>query len=359
MVLTLESIATRTFVTDDARWQAVLDRDASADGSFVTCVRTTGIYCRPSCPARHPKRENVFFASGPAEAERHGYRPCKRCRPNGIGTAERNAHAVADACRVIATADPAPSLADLAGGAGMSPYHFHRVFKEITGLTPKSYAAAHRAERVRARLSDAPTVTQAIYETGYSSNGRFYATVPETIGMTPTIYRANGAGIRIRFAVGEASIGAVLVAATERGICAIRMGDDAAALVRDFQAQFASAELIGDDPAFAQTVATVIGAVEAPGTGLDLPLDVRGTAFQHRVWQALRAIPPGTTATYSEIAATIGAPGAARAVAHACATNPVAVAIPCHRVVRRDGDLAGYRWGIARKRALLTREAAG
>lgn len=358
MTLTLDPVATRAFTTDDDRWQAVLTRDARADGHFVTCVRTTGIYCRPSCPARHPKRENVTFAASPAEAERQGYRPCKRCRPNGVGTAERNARAVADACRAIDESETAPLLADLATAAGMSPYHFHRIFKEITGLTPKAYASAHRADQVRARLGDAPTVTQAIYETGYASNGRFYATVPEAIGMTPTSYRASGAGTRIRFAVGASSFGAVLVAATERGICAIRFGDDPEALVRQFQDQFASAELIGDDADFAQTVATVIGAIESPGDGFDLPLDVRGTAFQHRVWQALRSIPAGTTTTYTEIATRIGAPKAARAVAHACATNEVAVAIPCHRVVRRDGDLAGYRWGIERKRALLAREAA-
>jgi AraC family transcriptional regulator of adaptative response/methylated-DNA-[protein]-cysteine methyltransferase len=357
MTTTLPLTATRRYAADDDRWQAVLDRDDAADGRFVTCVRTTGIYCRPSCPARHPKRENVFFAATPAEAERAGYRPCKRCHPNGQSTAQRNARAVADACRTIAEQEMAPSLAELAGSAGMSPYHFHRIFKEVTGLTPKSYAAAHRADRVRAHLANTPSVTRAIYEAGYGSNGRFYATAPETIGMTPTAYREGGVGTRIRFAVGQSSVGSVLVAATERGICAIRFGDDPEALVRDFQDQFAGAELIGNDEAFGRTVAAVIGAIEEPDQRFDLPLDVRGTAFQHRVWQALRTIPAGTTATYTEIAGRIGTPGSARAVAHACATNPVAVAIPCHRVVRQDGDLAGYRWGVERKRALLAREA--
>lgn len=356
-VMTLPTIG--MIATDDDRWQAVLTRDASADGQFVTCVRSTGIYCRPSCPARHPKRENVTFRHTPAEAERAGFRPCKRCHPAGLSTIQRNAHAVAEACRTIAGSETPQTLADLAEEAGMSRYHFHRVFRKITGLTPKAYATAQRAERVRAHLAEAPTVTRAIYESGYNSNGRFYAATPETIGMTPTSYRANGAGTRIRFAVAESNFGPVLVAATERGLCSILFGDDPSTLVKQLEDQFSDAELVDAHHEFEQTVATVIGAIEAPAAGVNLPLDVRGTAFQHRVWQALRAIPAGTTATYTDVARKIGEPRAARAVARACATNPVAIAIPCHRVVRQDGDLAGYRWGIDRKRALLAREAAG
>jgi AraC family transcriptional regulator of adaptative response/methylated-DNA-[protein]-cysteine methyltransferase len=239
----------------------------------------------------------------------------------------------------------------------MSRFHFHRIFKAVTGLTPKAYAAARRAERVRAELPRAGTVTEAIYEAGFNSNGRFYASASEMLGMTPTDYRSGGKRASIRFAVAECSLGSVLVAATDRGVCAILLGNDPEALVRDLQDRFPRAELIGGDAAFEQTVAAVLGMVEAPSRAVDLPLDVRGTAFQQRVWQALRTIPPGSTATYTDIADRIGAPKAVRAVAQACASNPVAIAIPCHRVVRNDGSLSGYRWGIERKRALLEREA--
>ena len=240
----------------------------------------------------------------------------------------------------------------------MSPFHFHRVFKGVTGLTPRAYAAAHRGERVRRELGKAPTVTAAIYDSGYSSNGRFYGESEQMLGMTPTEYRAGGARAEIRFAVGECSLGSILVARSERGVCAIFLGDDPDALTRELQDRFPRATLIGADPAFEDVVAKVVGLIEAPGTGVDLPLDVRGTAFQQRVWRALREIPAGSTASYREIASRIGAPRAVRAVAHACAVNPVAVAIPCHRVVRSDGGLAGYRWGVERKRELLEREAA-
>ena len=238
----------------------------------------------------------------------------------------------------------------------MSRFHFHRVFKSVTGVTPKAYAAQHRAQRVRDELSRSETVTDAIYDAGFNSNGRFYATAAQTLGMTPTTFRARGAGESIRFAVGDCSLGVVLVAATDKGVCAIMLGDDPEALVRDLQDRFGNARLIGADQAFEQWVAKVIGFVEAPALGLDLPLDVRGTAFQQRVWQALREIPAGQTASYTEIAARIGAPQAVRAVAHACASNAIAVAIPCHRVVRQSGALSGYRWGVKRKHALLDRE---
>lgn len=347
-----------TMSDDDARWSAVRRRDRAADGAFVYAVRTTGVYCRPSCAARTPRRENVTFHATCADAERAGFRPCKRCRPNEASLAERQAAAVAKACQLIDEAEELPSLDALARTAGLSRFHFHRVFKAVTGVTPKAYAAAHRGKRVRDELAHSDSVTSAIYGAGFNSNGRFYATASELLGMTPTEFRAGGAGTVIRFAVGECSLGAILVAATEKGVCAIEFGDDPDALVRSLQDRFANARLIGGDAEFEQLVAKVVGFVEAPAQGLDLPLDIRGTAFQQRVWTAIRAVPAGATASYSEIAARIGEPKAVRSVAQACASNAIAVAIPCHRIVRRDGSPSGYRWGVERKRALLEREAA-
>lgn len=356
------SMATRrhpgAFSSDAERWAAVVGRDRRADGVFYYSVRTTGVYCRPSCAARRARRENVRFHATGADAERAGFRPCKRCRPDGRGLGETRAAVVAKACRLIETAEELPSLDTLAAAAGLSRFHFHRVFKATTGLTPRAYAAAHRARRVRAELAKRGTVTDAIYGAGFNSSGRFYATVPAVLGMTPTHFRAGGGGAAIRFAVGECSLGSILVAATERGVCAILLGDDPDALARELQDRFPKARLIGGDRGFERLVATVVGFVEAPALGLDLPLDVRGTAFQQRVWQALRRVPAGTTTTYTKLAARIGRPTAVRAVARACATNAIAVAIPCHRVVRTDGSLAGYRWGVKRKRLLLEREAA-
>lgn len=341
---------------DDARWAAVTGRDPAADGVFYYSVATTGVYCRPSCAARQPRRENVTFHESCAAAERAGFRPCRRCRPNEPSLAQRHAAAVAGACRTIESAEEPPTLEALAVAAGLSTYHFHRLFKAATGVTPKAYASAHRSRRVRQELGRAPTVTAAIYEAGYNSSSRFYEHAGEHLGMTPTAYRDGGRSTEIRFAVGQCSLGAILVAATARGVCAIQFGDDPAALVRELQDRFPKARLEGGDAGFERLVAQVVGLVETPAHGLDLPLDVRGTAFQERVWQALRTIPAGSTASYAEIAGRIGNPKAVRAVARACAANPVAVAIPCHRVVRTDGALSGYRWGVERKRALLARE---
>jgi AraC family transcriptional regulator of adaptative response/methylated-DNA-[protein]-cysteine methyltransferase len=345
-------------VTDAERWTAVVARDRRADGAFYYSVRTTGVYCRPSCGARQARRENVGFHATCADAERAGFRPCKRCRPGDRGPDEARAAAVARACRLIEQAEELPGLDALAAAAGLSRFHFHRVFKAATGLTPRAYAAAHRARRVREELARGGTVTDAIYGAGFGSSGRFYATAGAVLGMRPTDFRAGGDGAAIRFAVGECSLGSILVAATERGVCAILLGDDPDALARQLQDRFPKARLIGGDRAFERLVARVVGFVEQPALGLDLPLDVRGTAFQQRVWQALREIPAGTTSTYTKIAARIGAPRAVRAVARACASNTLAVAIPCHRVVRHDGGLSGYRWGVERKRLLLAREAA-
>jgi AraC family transcriptional regulator of adaptative response/methylated-DNA-[protein]-cysteine methyltransferase len=341
----------------DGRWAAVVARDPRADGTFFYSVVTTGVYCRPSCPSRRANRRNVRFHSTRADAEAAGFRPCKRCKPDRSPDRQIHAAMVADICRAIEAAEEPLSLAVLAARAGLSPYHFHRVFKGATGLTPRAYAAARRGQRVRQELEKrSKTVTDAIYDAGFNSGGRFYEASAELLGMTPTDYRAGGAGTRIHFAVGECSLGSILVARTEKGVCAILLGDDPDALVRDLQDRFPRASLVGADAGFERTVAAVIGFVEAPALGLDLPLDVRGTAFQRRVWQALREIPAGSTTSYTEIAARIGAPNGARAVAQACGANTLAVAIPCHRVVRTDGAMSGYRWGVARKRKLLDRE---
>ena len=346
------------FATPEQRWAAVQARDAAADGHFVYAVKTTGVYCRPSASARLPRRENVEFFADEAAAQAAGYRASKRAAGDQTSLAIQRAALVAQACRLIETAPLPPSLDALATAAGMSSFHFHRVFKAATGLTPKAYVNAHRATRLRDELNAADgTITTAIYEAGFGSNSRFYETSTALLGMRPRQYREGGLHAQIRFAVGQCSLCAILVAQSQRGICAILIDDDPDMLVRHLQDQFPKAQLIGCDRDFEQLVAQVVGFIEAPALGLQLPLDVRGTAFQERVWQALRDIPPGMTVSYAELAERIGAPTAARAVARACAANCIAVAIPCHRVVRRDGDISGYRWGVERKRELLRRES--
>jgi len=342
---------------ENQRWQAVQQRDSESDGRFVYAVRTTGIFCRPSCPSRRPKRENVVFFADPESAVEAGFRPCRRCRPDqrGPSPAER---AVARACRLIETSEELPSLDALAESVGLSPHHFHRTFKRLTGVTPRAWAAERRAARLRDNLVAAQSVTSAMYDAGYAASSRLYEESGQRLGMRPTEFRAGGPGQRIRFALAETSLGTLLVAATERGVCAIEFGDDPQALVTTLQDRFHQAELLGADPAFEETVARICAYVEQPAGSLDLPLDIRGTAFQHRVWAELRKIPAGQTFSYAEVARAIGSPGAHRAVAQACARNPVAVAVPCHRVVRTDGGLSGYRWGVARKAALIAREAA-
>ncbi|TPN40178.1 bifunctional DNA-binding transcriptional regulator/O6-methylguanine-DNA methyltransferase Ada [Mesorhizobium sp. B2-3-3] len=346
-------------VAEDPRWARVVARDKSADGDFWYSVATTGVYCRPSCPSRRANPRNVQLHDTLAQAKATGFRACRRCNPDGPSIDAGNAAMVARACRMIEDSEEEPSLDQLAVAAGRSPGYFHRVFRAITGLTPKDYAAAHRAARVRQSLEDGVSVTTAIYDAGFNSSGRFYEKSTGMLGMTPTRYRAGGANEDIRFAVGESSLGAILVASSQKGVAAILLGDDPDALVRDLQNRFPKARLIGGDRDYEALVARVVGFVEAPRLGLHLPLDVRGTAFQQRVWRALRDIPVGGTVSYAEMAQRIGAPKATRAIAAACAANAHAMAIPCHRVIRKDGALSGYAWGAERKRALLEREAGG
>ena len=348
----------RSFVSEDERWKAVLERDRKADGQFYYSVKTTGVYCRPSCGARRPRRENVQFHASCAAAERAGFRPCQRCQPDGTTGCQQDIAKIEKACRSIETAEDWPGSEALARSAGLSPWHFHRVFTRLLGLTPKAYFNARRSARLRQALSRRRTVTEAIYDAGFNANSRFYAHASEILGMHAKHFRAGGSGATIRFAVGECWLGSLLVAATEKGVCAILLGDDPDRLTRELQDRFPKAHLIGGDRKFEQTVSRVVGIVQQPAVACALPLDVMGTAFQQKVWRALQAIPPGRTVTYSEIARRIGAPQAVRAVARACAANVLAVAIPCHRVVRTDGRLSGYRWGVERKRALLEKERA-
>jgi AraC family transcriptional regulator of adaptative response/methylated-DNA-[protein]-cysteine methyltransferase len=344
------------YLRDRQRWRALVLRDSNADGKFFYSVKTTGVYCCPGCASRLPRRENVAFHTSCAEAEQAGFRPCKRCQPNGMPRTEQYAATVAKACRLIETAEEAPPLKTLARAVGMSPFHLHRVFRKVVGLTPKGYASAHRAERMRKTLPKQNSVTAAIYNAGFKSSSRFYAKSAELLGMAPKRFRNGGVGAIVRFAIGQCSLGSVLVASSEKGVCAIFLGTDPETLVRELQDRFPKATLIEGDRDYARVVSRVVAFVERPRLGLNLPLDVQGTAFQQRVWQALREIPMGRTASYTDIAARIGNPKAVRAVAGACAANPIAVAIPCHRVLRHDGNLSGYRWGVGRKRSLLLRE---
>jgi AraC family transcriptional regulator of adaptative response/methylated-DNA-[protein]-cysteine methyltransferase len=357
-MMTSQAMTTSRSVQGDPRWARILARDPSADGEFWYSVATTGVYCRPSCPSRRANPVNVAIHDTLEEARRTGFRPCRRCRPEDQSRAAAQAAFVAEACWRIEASDETVRLDELARPSGLSAGRFHRLFKSVTGLTPRGYAAQCRSQRVREALGRGESVTRAFHEAGFGSSGRFYEISNDLLGMTPGRFRAGGARETLRFAVGACSLGAILVASSARGVAAIILGDDPESLVKELQDRFPQAELIGDDPDYDAVVAKVVGFVEAPGIGLELPLDIRGTAFQQRVWQALREIPSGKTASYAEVARRIGAPSATRAVAAACAANKIAVAIPCHRVVRSDGGLSGYRWGVERKRALLDQEAA-
>lgn len=351
-----EASAATATNADDARWQAVVARDKAFDGAFVYAVATTGVYCRPGCPSRRADRRNVSFYDSAAAAQEAGFRPCKRCKPNAAGHTTEIAQKIERVCRLIETSERVPPLDTLAKSVGLSRFHFHRVFKDVTGVTPKAYAMAHRAAQLKHRLNGTGSITDAIYDAGYASSGRFYTDSTARLGMTPKSYQAGGSGAALNVAVAQCSLGAVLVAASDKGVAAILLGDDPEALLRDVQDCFPNATMTGGNAAFDKLVQRVIGVIERPGAAHELPLDIRGTAFQQQVWAALMAIKPGTTASYSDIARAIGKPSAVRAVAGACAANAIAVAIPCHRVVRTDGNLSGYRWGIARKRTLLAKE---
>lgn len=347
-----------TFRTDEERWDAVLARDRNADGHFVYAVRTTGVYCRPSSSARLPKRVNVEFFDTASAAEAAGYRASRRVASDRTAAAERRADLVTRACRLIEASERPPTLARLGAWAGMSPFHFQRVFKAEVGVSPKAYAQASRARKLRSELRDcAASTTQAIFGAGFGSSGHFYATADRRLGMRAGAFRNGGAGTSILFATGTCSLGPLLVARSELGICAILLGNDPDGLLEDLRAQFPKAILVRGDRDYERQVQRVIRFVDEPAVGLDLPLDVRGTAFQERVWKAFREIPAGTTVTYADIARRMGRPGAAHAVAQAGAANPLAVVIPCHRVVRTDGEVSGCRWGAERSRRMLRREA--
>jgi AraC family transcriptional regulator of adaptative response/methylated-DNA-[protein]-cysteine methyltransferase len=346
------------YADDAARWQAVVARDRAAEGSFLYAVTTTGVFCRPTCPSRRPRRENTRFFATVSDADAAGFRPCRRCRPTGSSIEADHVAAIRRACALIEASETPPRLDDLAAAARLSPYHFHRLFKAVTGVTPRGYAAARRVRRVQDELASGTKVAEALYGAGYGSSSRLYEAASATLGMTPAAYRKGGTGIELAWGIVATPLGLLLVAASARGIAMIELGDDEAELVRRLEARFANAVRRRDDMALRPAIAALQGFIARPTQGLDLPLDIRGTAFQRLVWEQLRRIPVGETASYGEIADRLGRPGAARAVARACAANELALAIPCHRVIGGDGTLAGYRWGLARKRQLLLREGA-
>lgn len=341
---------TQTLPLDsDAAWAAFMARDRHSDGRFVGAVATTGIYCKPSCPARHPKREHVVFYRDAAEARAAGFRACLRCRPDEVG---RDRIAVACAVALIEAAEDALALEALASSVGYAPHHFHRLFKRATGVTPAAYARGLRARAAAIALTKETTVTEAIYEAGYAAPSRFYADGARRLGMTPSAWKRGGEGMTIRWTVADTSLGAMLVAATEKGLCRVSFDEDEAAL----RARFPRAEIVPGGAALTKLAASVVASVESPDRDRDLPLDVRGTAFQEAVWQALRDIPLGETRSYAELAAVAGNPRAVRAAGSACGANPVSIVVPCHRAQRTDGTLGGYAYGIDRKVALRVRE---
>jgi AraC family transcriptional regulator of adaptative response/methylated-DNA-[protein]-cysteine methyltransferase len=346
------------FATDASKWDAVLNRDRAAEGIFYLAVKSTGVYCRPGCPSRLPRRENSVFYDTRTQAEQAGYRPCKRCRPDALSPAEELTALVVRACRRIEGAERPLSLSELATEAGLSPSHFQRVFKERVGVSPRQYAAAHQARRFQDSLQSSASVTEAVYEAGFGSSSRAYESARRNLAMAPSAYRNGAPGVVIEYGVADSALGCLLVAATEQGLCAIEFVDQPDSATSLLHSSFPKATLVQGGLAFNDTIRQVIAFVESPATGLDLPLDIQGTAFQLRVWSALRAIPPGSTRSYGDIARQIGNPTAVRAVAQACAANKLAVAVPCHRVIAGDGKLAGYRGGVARKQALLEREGA-
>lgn len=347
-------------ITADPRWQQVLDRDGGADGTFVYGVTSTGIYCRPSCPARKPGPERVRFFAVPQAAEQAGFRACKRCRPQNKTVADPRLDAVRRACRVIETAGAAdgglPTLARLGRETGLSSHHLQRLFKTLVGISPRQYGEALQVKRLKAGFKQGGAVAPALYDAGYGSSSRLYEKAPAHLGMTPASYARGGRGAEIAFATAASPLGRLLVAATEKGICMVALGDNDGALERALGDDYPAAEIVRDGGRLKGPLGAVLGYLSGKLPHLDLPLDVRATAFQWRVWECLRDIPKGQTRYYKDIAAVLGKPGAARAVGRACATNPVAVVIPCHRAVSTGGKLTGYRWGLGRKKKLLAGE---
>ncbi len=337
----------------EMQWQQVVTRDARQDGRFVFAVRTTGVYCRPSCPSRRPRRDSVEFFADPQQAERAGYRACLRCKPTQISAP---AQAVLRARQLLDEADGVMTLAEMSKRVGVSPFHLQRLFKRATGLSPREYQSARRMQQVKHGLRKGDDVTTALYDAGYGSPSRLYEKSAQHLGMTPGTYRRAGAGLKVQYTVVPSPLGRMLVAATQRGLCAVRFGDSASELEDGLREEFRAAELHRDDAALQRYVQPLLASTRGERITVDLPLDLRATAFQIKVWDELRRIPSGETRSYSEVAKAIGDPKAVRAVASACASNPVAVAVPCHRVIRGDGNLAGYRWGIERKKKLLKHE---
>ena len=341
-------------IDENARWRAVLARDARQDGSFFYAVSSTGVFCRPSCPSRRPRRSQVRFFDTAVEAERAGFRACFRCHPL---EGDRAAMMVERLCRFIEThADEPLTLAILSDYAGISPFHLQRTFKKLVGLTPRDYADACRTRAVKEKLQAGPSVTRALFDAGYGSTSRLYERSDTRLGMTPATYGRKGRGARIRYAVTDCALGKVLLAATGKGICSLQFGNSEGEMLGRLRREFAAAEISHDEAALRPWLNSVVGYLQGAEASLSLPLDICATAFQWRVWKHLQTIPPGATRSYAAVAAALGRPTAARAVARACAANAVALAIPCHRVIRKDGGLGGYRWGLTRKRRLLTRE---
>jgi AraC family transcriptional regulator of adaptative response/methylated-DNA-[protein]-cysteine methyltransferase len=346
-----------TYSSEPGRWKVVLERDPHADGAFVYGVVTTGVYCRPHCASRRPKRDNVRFFDSWQSAESAGFRPCRRCAPQAASSPNKTVDVVVRACALIEAAVSAPTLKQLADEIGLSPAHFQRLFRKTLGVTPKQYAMEKRMGRVRDNLRQGANVTTAVYAAGFESGSRFYENATSDLGMKPSEYRKGGAGKTIAYAIARSHLGLVLVAATDRGVCRIDFGDSPEELVSRLRAGFPKALLQENDPALGARIAQALECLDRPEQAARLPLDIQGTAFQRQVWAALQSIPPGSTSTYTDIARRIGRPKAARAVARACASNTIAVIVPCHRVVRGDEGLGGYRWGLERKRAILEREA--
>jgi len=348
-----------TAIKDDQLWQAVMAKDARFDGQFVFAVSSTGVYCRPSCPSRRAHRERVKFFELPEAAEQAGFRACLRCQPRRARILDPQIELVQRVCRLLnSNENESLKLPELASQAGVSPFHLQRTFKRVMGISPRQYLAARKIDTFKTLVRKGETVTNSLYESGFNSSSRLYEHAAEELGMTPATYSRGGRGVDISYTIADSPMGRLLVAVTERGVCALRMADSEAELEKDLREEFPNAELKRDDSALRESVQKILNHLEKNEPRLDLPLDIKATAFQRQVWEHLRAIPYGETVSYGDVAKALGKPGAVRAVGRACATNPVALVIPCHRVVREDKTLGGYRWGLDRKKKLLEHERA-